>query len=75
MKPELDPDPRKYVTGLIQPAARKMQHYMARSLDGRLIMRRDEKGDFVLLAHDQETMVEIPGTDARDFALWILQRD
>jgi hypothetical protein len=62
----------KYATTRIEPAAQRRPHYMSRSLDGKLIMRRDEKGDFVLLAHDQETLVEIPGTDARDFALWIL---
>lgn len=72
LKLELDPDPKKYVTGLIEPASQKKPHYLSRSLDGKLIMRRDEAGGFVLLAHNQETLVEIPAGDARDFALWIL---
>ena len=72
LKLELNPDPKKYVTGLIEPAAQRKPHYMSRSMDGKLIMRRDEVGDFILMAHDQETLVEIPAGDARDFALWIL---
>lgn len=62
----------KYDTTRIEPAAQRRPHYMSRSLDGKLIMRRDEAGDFILMAHDQETLVEIPAGDARDFALWIL---
>jgi len=62
----------KYNANLIQPAAWKKKHFLSRSLDKKLIMRRDENGDFVLMAHDQETLVEIPSIDARDFALWIL---
>ena len=68
----MSPAPIKYNANLIQPAAWKKKHFLSRSLDKKLIMRRDEKGDFILLAHDQETLVEIPGIDARDFALWIL---
>ena len=49
-----------------------MPHFLSKSDDGKLIMRRDENGDFTLLAHDQKTVVEIPGHYARDFALWVL---
>jgi hypothetical protein len=38
-------------------------------------MRRGENGSVMLLAHDQETIVEMSAEDARDFALWILLAD
>lgn len=49
--------------------------YLVASHDGQLIMRRNSNGDFALLAHDQETVVEISAKDAKDFALWILMAD
>lgn len=56
----------------IFPASKRKTNFLVRSDDGKLIMRRDEVGDFLLIAHDQETFVEIPKNDAKDFALWIL---
>ena len=49
-----------------------MPHFLSCSRDEKLLMRRDEKGDFDLLANDQETIVHLSAADARDFALWIL---
>jgi hypothetical protein len=49
--------------------------YLIASYDGQLIMRRNLNGDFTLLAHNQETVVEISAKDAKDFALWILMAD
>ena len=62
----------KYPLSEIPRARQKMPHFLSKSDDGKLIMRRDENGDFTLLAHDQKTVVEIPGHYARDFALWVL---
>ena len=62
----------KYDPGAIATAKRDMPHFLSRSRDKKLIMRRDEKGDFDLLANDQETIVHLSAADARDFALWIL---
>lgn len=47
--------------------------FLVKSRDQKLVMRRADNGDFILLAHDQETRVEIPKEDAKDFAWWILQ--
>ena len=44
--------PIKYNANLIQPAAWKKKHFLSRSLDKKLIMRQNENGSFVLLAHD-----------------------
>lgn len=63
---------QKYDVRAIALAHQKEPHFLSCSRDGKLIMRRDENGDFMLLAHDQETVVEISATDARDFALWVL---
>ena len=63
---------KKYDVRAIALAHQKEPHVLSRSRDGKLIMRRDEKGDFMLLAHDQETIVEMSATDARYFALWVL---
>lgn len=64
-----------YDVRAIALAHQKEPHFLSRSRDGKLIMRRDENGDFMLLAHDQTTVVEMSATDARDFALWVLMAD
>lgn len=63
---------QKYDIRAIALAHQKEPHFLACSRDGKLIMRRDENGDFMLLAHNQETVVEMSAIDARDFALWVL---
>jgi sucrose-6-phosphate hydrolase SacC (GH32 family) len=63
---------QKYDVRAILPAHQKEPHFLACSRDGKLIMRRDENRNFMLLAHDQETIVEMSAIDARDFALWVL---
>lgn len=63
---------QKYDIRAIPPAYQKEPHFLACSRDGKLIMRRDGNGNFILLAHDQETIVEMSAIDARDFALWVL---
>jgi hypothetical protein len=62
----------KYDISAIELVKQKEPCHLVRSSDGRLIMRRDAKGDFVLFAHNQKTVVEIPAKDAREFALWVL---
>jgi hypothetical protein len=68
-------DTSKYdITAIDRMYPRYVPHLVA-SHDSQLIMRRDSNGDFALLAHDQETVVEIFAKDAKDFALWILMAD
>lgn len=68
-------DISKYdITAIDHMYPRYVPHLVS-SYDGQLIMRRNSNGDFTLLAHDQETVVEIPAKDAKDFALWILLAD
>ncbi len=62
----------KYDPKAIATARQDVPHFLSCSRDEKLIMRRDEKGDFDLLANDQETIVHLSAADARDFALWIL---
>jgi hypothetical protein len=63
---------QKYDVRAIARAHQTEPHFLSCSRDGKLIMRRDEKGDYLLLAHDQETLVAMSAQDARDFALWVL---
>ena len=63
---------QKYDIRAIDLAHQNEPHYLARSRDGNLIMRRNENGSFTLLAHNQETVVEMSTEDAHDFALWVL---
>lgn len=62
----------KYDVRAIPLAHQKEPHFLSCSRDGKLIMRRDEAGNYLLFANDQETVVEIPAADARDFALWVM---
>jgi hypothetical protein len=63
---------QKYDVSAIARAHQIEPHFLSCSRDGKLIMRRDKKGDFKIIAHDQETIIEMSATDARDFAVWIL---
>lgn len=65
----------KYLIEAIDHMYPRFVPYLIASYDGQLIMRRNSNGDFTLLAHDQETIVEISAKDAKDFALWILLAD
>lgn len=68
-------DTSKYDITAIDRMYPRYVPYLVASHDGQLIMRRNSNGDFALLAHDQETVVEISAKDAKDFALWILMAD
>lgn len=65
----------KYDISAIDRVCPRYVPYLVASHSGQLIMRRNSNGDFTLLAHDQETIVEISAKDAKDFALWILLAD
>jgi hypothetical protein len=68
-------DFRKYDTSAIQPLEREAPHYLAKSQDGSIVVRRCDDKHVLLLAHGQKTVVEMNATDARNFALWILSTE
>lgn len=72
MKATFKLERQRYDVRAITLAHQKEPHFLSCSRDGKLIMRRDERGDYLLLAHDQKTVVEMSATDARDFAVWVL---
>ena len=63
---------QKYDTRNINWAKQPMPHFLCVSGDDKLIMRRDEKGDFLLISEDQTVFTPISKEHAKDFALWIL---
>ena len=62
----------KYDTGTISCARQQIPHFLSRTMDGKLIFRRNEIGGIMILADDQETAIEMSAEDAKDFASWIL---
>jgi len=63
---------QKYDVRNINWAKQPVPHFLCVSSDNKLIMRRDENGDFLLISDDQTVFTPINKDDAKDFALWIL---
>lgn len=62
----------KYEIHAIPSVSSNHEHFIVRTIDKGLIMRRETNHDITLFADDQETRINISATDARDLALWIL---
>ena len=62
----------KYDLRAIDWARPEKPHFLARSRDNKLVYRKDELGNFLIISEDQTVFTELSKENARDLALWLL---
>jgi hypothetical protein len=62
----------KYDLRAINWAQPEKPHFLAKSRDNKLIYRKDEAGNFLIISEDQTVFTELSAENARDLALWLL---
>lgn len=61
-----------YDTSAIKTALPKLTEYLAKSRDGKVVIRHNADFTFSILENDGDNMITITEADATAFAVWIL---
>ena len=61
-----------YDTSVIKTALPKLTEYLAKSRDGKVVIRHNSDNTFSILENDGDNIITFTEADATAFAVWIL---